>query len=172
MISPGGFELSLKRTDLGPRGIDEVEFLLSTNKGEEPKPLSKIASGGELSRIMLGIKNVLAEKDHIGTLIFDEIDSGVSGSGAQKIGLKLRQTAVTHQIICVTHSAQIASFCDNHLLVEKETRGEKTFTDVRRLDRNDRIKEIARIISGDAVTEIALQNAREMVEIAEKSEIQ
>ncbi len=166
------FELSLKRTDLGPRGIDEVEFLLSTNKGEEPKPLSKIASGGELSRIMLGIKNVLAEKDHIGTLIFDEIDSGVSGSGAQKIGLKLRQTAATHQIICVTHSAQIASFCDNHLLVEKETRGEKTFTDVRRLDRNDRIKEIARIISGDAVTEIALQNAREMVEIAEKSEIQ
>ena len=166
------FELSSRRTDLGPRGIDEIEFLLSTNKGEEPKPLSKIASGGELSRIMLGIKNVLAEKDHIGTLIFDEIDSGVSGSGAQKIGLKLRQTAATHQIICVTHSAQIASFCDNHLLVEKETRGEKTFTDVRRLDRNDRIKEIARIISGDAVTEIALQNAREMVEIAERSEIQ
>ena len=165
------FKLSTVRTELSPKGIDEIEFLLSTNKGEEPKPLSKIASGGELSRIMLGIKNVLAEKDHIGTLIFDEIDSGVSGSGAQKIGIKLKQTAATHQIICVTHSAQIASFCDSHLLVEKETKGEKTFTDVRKLDRDERIKEIARIISGDAVTEIALQNAREMVEIAEKTAI-
>ncbi|MGI5889134.1 MAG: DNA repair protein RecN [Oscillospiraceae bacterium] len=167
---PGSvFSLRMEEKEPGPDGIDEVEFLLSTNPGEDPKPLSRIASGGELSRIMLAIKNVLAEKDSIDTLIFDEIDSGVSGSGAQKIGLKLKQTSGTHQIICVTHTAQIAAFADTHLLVSKEVRGGKTYTDVEKLGMEGHIREIARIVSGENITDTALRNASEMISLAKKA---
>ena len=158
------FTCEHKLGDLGPGGRDSMEFFISTNPGEPPKPLSRIASGGELSRIMLAVKNVLAEKDRIGTLIFDEIDTGVSGSGAQKIGLKLKQASGSRQIICVTHSAPIAAFADCHLFIEKDVRDGRTYTSVRRLAFEDRKREIARIISGDAVTEIALKNAEEMIQ--------
>ncbi|MEA5051336.1 MAG: DNA repair protein RecN [Oscillospiraceae bacterium] len=151
---------------LTSRGFDVVEFLISTNVGEPPKPLSKIASGGELSRIMLAIKNALADKDDIGTLIFDEIDTGVSGAGAGKIGKKLKQAAETRQIICVTHSAQIAAFADSHLKIEKSVRGDRTYTDIEPLDADGRTRELARIISGDNVTPTALQNAAEMLSLA------
>ncbi|MEA4911606.1 MAG: DNA repair protein RecN [Oscillospiraceae bacterium] len=160
------FTASWQKGSLTARGFDVVEFLISTNVGEPPKPLSKIASGGELSRIMLAIKNALADKDDIATLIFDEIDTGVSGAGAGKIGQKLRQAASTRQIICVTHSAQIAAFADNHLKIEKSVRGERTYTDITPLDLEGRKHELARIISGDNVTETALQNAAEMLALA------
>lgn len=151
-----------------PSGIDNMEFTISTNPGEPPKPLSKIASGGELSRVMLSLKNVLADKDRVGTLIFDEIDTGVSGRAAQKIGQKLAQVSKGRQIICVTHLAQVASYADNHLLIEKSVRGERTFTDVRSLTREERVREVARIIGGEAVTETVLRSADEMLKFAEK----
>ena len=144
-------------------GMDAVRFLISANVGEAPKSISKIASGGELSRIMLAIKNILAEKDQIDTLIFDEIDTGVSGSAAQKIGQKLKETAASHQIICVTHSASLAAYGGNHLLISKHSDGVSTFTDIRPLGEEDRVRELARIISGDAVSGVSLQNAREML---------
>ncbi len=144
-------------------GMDAVRFLISANVGEAPKSISKIASGGELSRIMLAIKNILAEKDQIDTLIFDEIDTGVSGSAAQKIGQKLKETAASHQIICVTHSASLAAYGGNHLLISKHSDGVSTFTDIRPLGEEERVRELARIISGDAVSGVSLQNAREML---------
>ncbi len=144
-------------------GIDSIEFYLSTNAGEPPKPLSKIASGGELSRIMLAIKNTMADKDSIGTLIFDEIDTGISGNSAFKIGKKLKQSAVSRQTICVTHSAQVASFADNHLLIAKSVRDGRTYTTVTPLDYDGRKQELARIISGDHITETSLSNADEML---------
>jgi len=146
-------------------GIDIVEFLISTNIGEKLKPLSKIASGGELSRIMLSIKNVFAEKERINTLIFDEIDSGVSGKSAHKIGLKLRQVAKNKQVICVTHLAQIASIADYHYSVRKEVVNGKTFTDIIYLNREERIKELAKIMGGIHITEATLKNAEEMLEM-------
>ncbi len=154
--------------ELTPIGIDSIEFLISTNPGEKPKALSKIASGGEMARIMLAIKCVLADKDGIPTLIFDEVDTGVSGSGAQKIGVKLSQTAQTHQVICVTHSAQVASYADQHLLIEKTVRNGRTYTTVSELTGKQRIKELARIISGENITDIALQNAQEMLSLSNK----
>lgn len=147
-------------------GQDTVQFYISTNVGEAPKPLSKIASGGELSRIMLAIKNALADKDDIATLIFDEIDSGVSGSSAQRIAQKLKQASLTRQIICVTHSAPIAAYADCHLLIEKTVNGARTFTTVTELNGDKRTEEIARIISGDNITEISLSNAKEMLQLA------
>ncbi|MBS7114637.1 MAG: DNA repair protein RecN [Ruminococcus sp.] len=130
-------------------GMDSIEFLISANLGEEPKPIAKIASGGELSRIMLALKNVIAEKDSIGTLIFDEIDTGVSGRAAQKIGIKLKQISRLRQVLCVTHLAQMAVMADNHLLIEKNIQGDRTVTTVRTLDHEQRKYEIARIMGGE-----------------------
>lgn len=149
-------------------GQDTIQFFISTNPGEPPKPLSKVASGGELSRIMLAIKNALADKDDIDTLIFDEIDTGVSGSGAQKIAQKLKQASATRQIICVTHSAPIAAYADSHLYISKSVSFDRTFTTVTELAGDERVHELARIISGDNITEISLSNAKEMLFLAQK----
>lgn len=150
-------------------GKDQLEFYIVTNKGETPKPLAKIASGGELSRIMLAIKSVLAEKQITDTMIFDEIDAGVSGSASLKIGKLLKETAKNRQVFCVTHSPQIAAFADTHMYIEKTTRGDATFTTVRRLGSEERVAEIARIVSGDNITETAAENAREMLAAAQNS---
>ncbi|MBR1431271.1 DNA repair protein RecN [Ruminococcus sp.] len=141
-------------------GMDTVEFLISANKGEEPKPISKIASGGELSRIMLALKSVIADKDSIPTMIFDEIDTGVSGKAAQKIGIKLREIGQVRQVICVTHLSQIAVMADNHLLIEKHIVGERTETHVMQLDMDGRVVEIARIMGGEDPSDLMLDNAR------------
>lgn len=154
---------SHEKTAFKISGQDSLYLLISTNLGEMPKPLSKIASGGELSRIMLSIKNVLANKDDVATLIFDEIDTGVSGRAAQRIGEKLRILSSGRQVLCVTHLAQIAAMADTHLLIEKNTSNGKTYTNVVGLDRNGRIGELARIIGGDNITPILLQNAEEML---------
>ncbi|MBQ4000247.1 MAG: AAA family ATPase [Oscillospiraceae bacterium] len=155
--------------ELTVTGIDIVEFYISANAGEEPRPLAKIASGGEMARIMLAIKSVMADKDAIPTLIFDEIDTGVSGTGSQRIGSKLRQTSRDHQIICVTHSAQIAAYAHAQLLIEKSVSAGRTYTSVRTLENEERIREIARIISGENITDTALRNASEMLEIAQNT---
>lgn len=144
-------------------GMDNIEFLISANLGEEPKPIAKIASGGELSRIMLALKSVLAEKDDIPTLIFDEIDTGVSGRAAQKIGMKLREISTHRQVLCVTHLAQIAIMGDNHLLIEKNTESDRTVTTVSTLESDRRKYEIARIMGGDNISELLLKNAEEML---------
>lgn len=148
-------------------GMDSIEFLISANLGEEPKPIAKIASGGELSRIMLALKNVIAEKDSIGTLIFDEIDTGVSGRAAQKIGIKLKQISRLRQVLCVTHLAQMAVMADNHLLIEKNIQGDRTITTVRTLDHEQRKYEIARIMGGENITELMLENAEQYLKDAE-----
>jgi len=147
-------------------GMDTVEFLISANKGEEPRPISKIASGGELSRIMLALKSVIADKDSIPTMIFDEIDTGVSGKAAQKIGVKLREIGRIRQVICVTHLSQIAVMADNHLLIEKQIAGERTETHVIQLDMEGKIAEIARIMGGDSPSSLMLENARAEIEKA------
>ncbi|MBP3798853.1 MAG: DNA repair protein RecN [Ruminococcus sp.] len=144
-------------------GMDNIEFLISANVGEEPRPIARIASGGELSRIMLALKNVIAEKDSIDTLIFDEIDTGVSGRAAQKIGQKLREISRHRQVLCVTHLSQIAVMADDHLLIEKNIVGERTVTSVRPLDHEGRKYEIARIMGGDNITELMLKNADELL---------
>lgn len=161
--------LNIAEKDYSADGGDEIEFYIVTNKGESPKPLAKIASGGELSRIMLAIKSVLAQKQITDTMIFDEIDAGVSGAAALKIGRLLRHTAQNRQVLCVTHSPQIAAFADTHLYIEKLTKGEATYTSVSELDTDQRINEIARIISGENITATAVENAREMLSIAQNS---
>lgn len=148
-------------------GMDSIEFLISANLGEGPKPIAKIASGGELSRIMLALKNVIAEKDSIGTLIFDEIDTGVSGRAAQKIGIKLKQISRLRQVLCVTHLAQMAVMADNHLLIEKNIQGDRTVTTVRTLDHEQRKYEIARIMGGENITELMLENAEQYLKDAD-----
>lgn len=145
-------------------GCDEVQFLISANRGEEPKPLNKIASGGELSRTMLAIKSALLGKDSVGTLIFDEIDTGISGYAAEKVGNQLKKTATDRQVICVTHLAQIAAKAHNHLLIEKNTRDERTFTDVTALDYEGKISEIARIMAGAELTENLYNSAKELLD--------
>ena len=161
---PGAvFKVDFKTVNPGSNGIDEVQFLLSANAGQEPKPLSKIASGGELSRIMLAIRCALAESESVSTLIFDEIDTGISGRAAHKVGYKLKQLSTGFQVICVTHLAQIAAGADNHLLIEKRTEEGKTFTLVTNLESDERIKEIARIIGGDVITEATLSSAEELI---------
>lgn len=155
----------------GPNGADEIEFLISANPGEPPRPLAKIASGGELSRIMLAIKNVLSGSDEIGTLIFDEIDTGVSGRAAQKIALKLKQVSAGRQVICVTHLAQIAAQADCHLLIQKTVRDDQTYTQVDALDFEGRKRELARIMGGmDEITPLQLQSAEELLRAAGISE--
>ena len=161
--------VSAGRSGWKPDGQDELEFLISSNAGEEPKPLAKIASGGELSRVMLSIKNVLAQKDRVGTAVFDEIDTGVSGKAAQKIGQKLQEVSCNRQVICVTHLAQVAVYADHHLLIEKSEEDGRTYTRIKPLDRQGRVEEIARMISGENLTETAMQNAREMLSLADQN---
>lgn len=144
-------------------GMDTVEFLISANVGEQPRPIAKIASGGELSRIMLALKSVIADKDSIDTLIFDEIDTGVSGRAAQKIGMKLKSISKYRQVLCVTHLSQMAVMADNHLLIEKKVIDDRTSTLIRTLDFEDRVKEIARIIGGDSISELTMKNAEELI---------
>ncbi len=153
---------------LTANGMDVMELMISVNAGEPPKPIAKIASGGELSRIMLAIKNVVAEKEDTPTMIFDEIDTGVSGRAAQKIGVKLRQVSKTRQVICVTHLSQIAVMADNHLLIEKTSLEDSTVTSVTQLDRSQRVGEIARILGGEHITKTTLDNAAEQLDGQEK----
>jgi len=148
---------------LTTNGVDNIEFLISANPGEPPKPMAKIASGGELSRIMLALKTVIADKDDIPTLIFDEIDTGVSGRAAQKIGIKLKNISRIRQIICVTHLTQLAVFGDNHLLIEKNVSDGHTYTTVKQLDFEGRKQEIARIMGGDNITDLMLENAEQLL---------
>ncbi len=154
-------EVRHEKGKLTVNGMDMVEFLISANKGEEPKPISKIASGGELSRIMLALKSVIADKDSIPTMIFDEIDTGVSGKAAQKIGIKLREISRVRQVICVTHLSQIAVMADDHLMIEKSIVGERTETGVTLLDEEGRVSEIARIMGGESPSSLMLDTARE-----------
>ena len=155
------------RGPLASHGQDSVEFYISTNPGEDPKPLAKIASGGELSRITLAIKNAMADKDAVPTVIYDEIDSGVSGKAASRIGEVLKQSAKDHQILCITHTAQIAALADCHLLIQKNITNERTYTEIHPLDTEGRVDALAHIISGDHVTELSRANAREMLGLAE-----
>ena len=152
------------RGSLASPGQDSIEFYISTNPGEAPKPLAKIASGGELSRITLAIKNAMADKDAVPTVIYDEIDSGVSGKAASRIGEVLRQSAEGHQILCITHTAQIAALADCHLLIQKNIANERTYTEIHPLDEDGRVDALAHLISGDHVTELSRANAREMLE--------
>lgn len=157
------FTVDFKKGIMSSAGLDKIEFLISANPGEEPKPLVKIASGGELSRIMLGIKSILAYNDTVDTLIFDEIDTGVSGRASQKIGLKLKEVSKNTQVICVTHSAQIASNADSHFLISKDISGDRTFTSVTLLDRSQRRNELARIMGGLEITDAMLNSAEELL---------
>ena len=163
-----GVRMTLRhaRGPLASHGQDSVEFYISTNPGEAPKPLARIASGGELSRITLAIKNAMADKDAVPTVIYDEIDSGVSGKAASRIGEVLKQSAAGHQILCITHTAQIAALADCHLLIQKNITNERTYTEIHPLDTEGRVDALAHIISGDHVTELSRANAREMLGIA------
>lgn len=158
------FALKHARGPLSSHGQDTVEFLISTNPGEEPKPLAKIASGGELSRIMLAFKSALADRDALPTVIYDEIDTGVSGLAAGRIGQLLHQTAKGHQVLCITHTPQVAAFADNQLLIQKNVRNDRTFTEIHTLDMDGRVEVLARMISGDKVSELGLASARELIE--------
>ena len=158
------FVLQHSRGPLALAGQDSVEFYISANAGEDPKPLARIASGGELSRIMLALKSALADKDDIPTVIYDEIDTGVSGLAAGRIGEKLRQTSRGRQVLCITHTAQIAALADTHLLIAKQVERSRTYTQIHPLDEQGRVEVLARIISGDHVTELSLANAREMLQ--------
>ena len=158
------FVTQFSKGNLSSVGVDKIEFLIRTNPGEEPKPLAKIASGGELSRIMLAIKSIIAKSDSIATLIFDEIDTGVSGKASRKIGLKLKEVGENAQVICVTHSAQIASAADSHFLIKKEYTDNAAFTQIMPLDFEGRKYELARIMGGLNVTESLLKSAEEMLD--------
>ncbi|MEE1061879.1 MAG: DNA repair protein RecN, partial [Ruminococcus sp.] len=150
-------------TDFYEKGVDKAEFLISANPGEPPRPVAKIASGGELSRMMLAIKTVLASTDTVDTLIFDEVDTGISGSAAQKVGLKLREVSRNSQVLCVTHQAQIASLANSHYLIKKQVLDGRTFTEVSPLDFEGRKNELARIIGGVNITAAALAHAEDML---------
>ena len=165
-----GVRMTLRHTrgPLASHGQDSIEFYISTNPGEAPKPLAKIASGGELSRITLAIKNAMADKDAVPTVIYDEIDSGVSGKAAGRIGEVLRQSAQGHQILCITHTAQIAALADCHLLIQKNVANDRTYTEIHPLDEEGRVDALARLISGDHVTELSRANAREMLGLCAK----
>lgn len=157
-----------ERCELCSNGIDDIEILISTNPGEIPKPVAKIASGGELSRMMLAIKNVLSDKDNIDTLIFDEVDTGISGSAAQKVGFKLKEVSKTRQVLCVTHLAQIAALADSHFKIMKSVSDGKTYTQVSPLDHEGRRNELARIIGGVELTQATLDYAEEMLNGADQ----
>ena len=155
--------VSQKKCPLNNLGCDDIEILISTNVGEDPKPVAKIASGGELSRMMLAIKNVIADKDEIDTLIFDEVDTGISGSAAQKVGFKLKEVSKNRQVVCVTHLAQIAALADTHFKIQKNVSDGKTYTNVNALDHDGRRDELARIIGGVEITQATLDYAEEML---------
>lgn len=157
------FEVKNEKGKYTKSGCDNIEFMISTNAGETIKPLSRIASGGELSRVMLAIKSVLADKDDVDTLIFDEIDSGISGRAAQKVGNQLKLVSTSRQTLCVTHLAQIAAFAQNHLLIEKTVSGNRTYTAVKQLNGEDRVNEIARIMVGSNISENTVNTARELL---------
>ena len=157
------FIVDFAETELTEKGIDSCEFLISANVGEVPKPIAKIASGGELSRIMLAFKTVMADKDKINTMVFDEIDAGVSGRAALKVAAKLKQVSKGKQVLCVTHLAQLMAHADNHYLIEKAAKDGKTYTSVTQLDFEGRKNEIARITSGGEVSAIQLENAEQML---------
>ena len=157
------FSCQFEKLQLTPTGADGVAFYMSANAGEALKPMSKVASGGELARIMLAMKNVQAEKDRVDTLIFDEVDTGVSGRAAQKVAEKLRAVAKHKQVLCVTHLPQLAALADTHLLIAKAERGGRTYTTVTPLDRSGRAQELARIIGGANITETTLKSAEEML---------
>ncbi len=159
------FSVNFEETEFTSSGKDNLEFYIAANAGEPLKPLTKIASGGELSRIMLSIKNVLADKDNVDTLIFDEVDTGISGSAAQKVGKKLKQVSGGRQIICVTHLAQVAAYADNHMLISKSTENGRTFTSVESLDKNGRVNELARIMGGN-LTDALKKSAEELLELS------
>jgi len=157
------FEIAVRSGQMvTSKGYDDVEFLISTNPGESLKALSQVASGGELSRIMLAIKTVLAGKDAIDTLIFDEIDAGISGKTAWRVSEQLSRVACGHQVICITHLPQIAAMADNHFVIEKSSTEESTITDIRRLDEKDCLGELARLLGSDELTEATLANAKEL----------
>ena len=157
------FVVNIEDTDYNSKGKDNVEFLICTNVGEDFKPLTKIASGGELSRIMLAIKSVLNGGETSKALVFDEIDTGVSGSAAQKIGEKLRSIGDKNQVICITHLPQIAALAKNHFLIEKNVEDGRTKTTIKLLEGEDRVREIARTLGGAQITDITLANARELL---------
>ena len=157
------FACEFRELELTPGGADAVAFFMSANAGEALKPMAKVASGGELARIMLAMKNVLAQKDQVGTLIFDEVDTGVSGRAAQKVARKLQSVAKHKQVLCVTHLPQMAALADTHLLIAKEQRGGRTYTSVTPLDWEGRKRELARIIGGEKITETTLKSAEEMM---------
>ena len=152
-----------EKADWGADGKDKVEFLISANAGESLKPLAKIASGGEMSRVMLALKTVLVDADEIGTFIFDEIDTGVSGRTARKVGEKMRFLGEKRQILCITHLPQIAAMADSHFLIEKESNGEETTTKVTPLEGEGSVLEVARLMGGSDVTEATLAAARELI---------
>ena len=157
------FDVQFTELDLTANGADSVAFYMSANAGEALKPMSKVASGGELARIMLAMKNVLAEQDQVPTLIFDEVDTGVSGRAAQKVAEKLRSVARNKQVLCVTHLPQIAAMGDTHMLIAKSERDGRTYTTVTPLDHDGRTREVARIIGGASITETTLKSAEEML---------
>jgi len=149
------------------RGFDDVSFMISTNPGEPLKPLERVLSGGELSRIMLALKCVFADKDEISTLIFDEIDTGISGAVGQRVGEKMYQVSLGHQVLCITHLPQIAILSDHHYFVSKEVVNDKTFTRIRMLSIEDKINQVASMMGGNGVTEATIQNVKEMLKFAE-----
>ncbi|MEF2920391.1 MAG: DNA repair protein RecN [Acutalibacteraceae bacterium] len=156
-------KVNIERCPLNENGCDKLEFLISANPGEEPKPVSKIASGGELSRMMLAITNVIASNNIVETMIFDEVDTGISGSASQKVGYKLKMLSDNRQVICITHQAQIAALADQHFLIKKTVDNNRTFTQVQPLDFEQRKHEVARIIGGVSITELTLKHAEEML---------
>ncbi len=160
---------SFTRCKLNPTGSDQIEFLISPNPGEALKPLAKIASGGELSRILLAIQNVLSDKGNVATLIFDEIDTGVSGSAAEKIAIKLKAVSTKHQVICITHSAQVAAYAEAHFFLYKEVQDGKTYTRVQPLDEDGRVKELARIMGGVKITDLQKESAKELLQHAKNA---
>ena len=162
------FEMNFELlSDYTSNGIDDAQFMISTNPGEPVKPLGKIASGGELSRIMLGIKTVMAENDRIESLIFDEIDSGISGRTAQMVSEKMNALGRNHQIICITHLPQIAAMADSHFLIEKSVENSSTFSNIYKLDEESSVNELARMLGGVEITDTVIESAREMKKMAQ-----
>ena len=163
------FEVAISKTDgLNAFGVDSVEFLISANAGEPLMPMARIASGGELARIMLSLKNVINESDGIDTVVFDEVDTGISGKTSRKVGIKLKEIGSGAQVICVTHSAQIASLANNHLYVSKVEKEGRTESNLRLLDDSERVGEIARILGGIEITDAQIRAAEEMIEEGKK----
>ena len=162
-FSNAEFVIDIGQEAVSPHGIDRVEFLFSANPGESPKPLIKVASGGELSRVMLALKSILADFDSIPVLIFDEVDAGIGGKTAESVGKKLKVISNRHQVLCTTHLPQIASLGDVHLKIEKTPRDGKVYVEARELRGNERLNEIARMLSGK-ITEVSLRHARELIE--------